>query len=122
MREIRMLIGGERCAAATGATFERRNPLDGSVATRAPAATPVDALAAVDAAAKALPAWAALGPGERRALLAKAAQTLEARSDAFVQAMAAETGAAAPWAAFNVHLAAGMLTEAAALTTQIQAR
>jgi benzaldehyde dehydrogenase (NAD) len=33
--------------------------------------------------------------------------------------MAAETGAAAPWAGFNVHLAAGMLQEAAALTTQI---
>ncbi len=36
-----------------------------------------------------------------------------------VAAMAAETGAAAPWAGFNVHLAAGMLQEAAALTTQI---
>ena len=28
----------------------------------------------------------------------------------------AETGAAAPWAGFNVHLAAGMLQEAAAIT------
>mgnify|MGYP002135603809 CR=1 FL=1 len=35
--------------------FERRNPLDHSVATRAPAATPADAVAAVDAAAKARP-------------------------------------------------------------------
>ena len=33
--------------------------------------------------------------------------------------MAAETGASAMWAGFNVHLAAGLLTEAAALTTQI---
>ncbi len=34
MTDIRMLIGGEPRAAATGATFERRNPLDHSVATR----------------------------------------------------------------------------------------
>jgi benzaldehyde dehydrogenase (NAD) len=119
MKEIRMLIGGARRAAATGAVFERRNPLDGSVATRAPAATPADAVAAVDAAAAAFPAWSALGPGARRALLTKAAHALEARADAFAQAMAAETGASAGWAGFNAHLAAGMLVEAAALTTQI---
>ena len=33
--------------------------------------------------------------------------------------MARETGASAQWAGFNVHLAAGLLTEAASLTTQI---
>ncbi|WP_119157277.1 aldehyde dehydrogenase [Caldimonas tepidiphila] len=119
MNEIRMLIGGERSAAATGATFERRNPLDGSVATRAPAASAADARRAVDAAAQAFPAWSALGPAERRALLLKAAAALEARTPGFVAAMAAETGAAGPWAGFNVHLAAGMLQEAAAITTQI---
>ncbi len=34
--------------------------------------------------------------------------------------MAAETGATAHWAGFNVHLAADILREAAALTTQIE--
>ncbi len=114
-----MLIGGAMRAAANGATFARRNPLDQSVATRAPAATPEDAVAAVEAAAQAFPAWAALGPGERRALLMRAAKALEARAEDFTAAMAAETGASAIWAGFNVHLAAGMLLEAAALTTQI---
>jgi len=33
--------------------------------------------------------------------------------------MAAEIGATAPWSGFNVHLAAGMMREAAALTTQV---
>ncbi|RST52579.1 aldehyde dehydrogenase [Variovorax sp. MHTC-1] len=116
---ISMLIDGERRSAASGATFERRNPLDDSVATVAPAATPADAIAAVDAAAQAFAGWSQTGPGERRALLLKAAQALEARTDAFVQAMARETGASAMWAGFNVHLAAGILVEAAALTTQI---
>lgn len=119
MKNIDMLIGGASCAASNGATFERRNPMDQSVATCAPAATPDDARAAVDAAAKAFPSWAAMGPGERRALLMKASQALEAKSDAFVAAMAAETGASAIWAGFNVHLAADMLLEAAAITTQI---
>lgn len=119
MNDIRMLIGGERCAATTGRTFERRGPLDDGTATRAPAAGPDDARQAVVAAAKALPGWAATGPGERRALLLRAAAALEAKADAFAAAMASETGASAPWAGFNVHLAAGMLQEAAALTTQV---
>jgi len=119
MNEISMLIAGERAAASNAASFERRNPLDGTVATRAPAATSADALRAVDAAAAAFPAWSALGPGERRALLMKAAHALEAKGEAFAKAMAAETGASGLWAGFNVHLAAGMLLEAAALTTQI---
>jgi acyl-CoA reductase-like NAD-dependent aldehyde dehydrogenase len=119
MHDIRLLIGGESLAAASGKTFERLNPMDGSVATRAPAASAADAVRAVEAAAAAFPAWSALGPGARRALLLKAAAALEARTPQFAETMAAETGAGAPWAGFNVHLAAGMLQEAAAITTQI---
>ncbi|ANH73165.1 aldehyde dehydrogenase family protein [Ralstonia insidiosa] len=114
-----MLINGERVRACNGAVFERHNPLDGSVATRAPAATVEDARNAVDAAAAAFPGWAAMGPTERRALLMRAAQALEAKGTAFAAAMAAETGASALWAGFNVHLAASGLQEAAAMVTQI---
>ncbi|MDM0033016.1 aldehyde dehydrogenase [Variovorax sp. J22P271] len=119
MTSISMLINGERRSAEGGASFERRNPLDGSVATVAPAASPADAVAAVEAAAAAFPAWSAMGPGERRGLLLKASVALEAKGAAFAEAMAAETGASGMWAGFNVHLAAGMLLEAASLTTQI---
>lgn len=63
MSTISMLINGNRVQARNGAQFERRNPLDGSVATTAPAASVEDATAAVDAAARAFPAWAAIGPG-----------------------------------------------------------
>ena len=66
MSTISMLIDGQAVAAADGATFERLNPLDGSLATTAPAASAADARAAADAAARAFPAWAAMGPGERR--------------------------------------------------------
>lgn len=119
MNSISMLINGEQVAAKNGATFTRVNPLDDSVATTAPAGTAADAKAAVDAAAEAFPRWAATSPGERRALLMNAAHSLEAKADAFAAAMAAETGASGIWAGFNVHLAANMLEEAAALTTQI---
>ena len=116
---IHMLIGDQRRQASNGATFERRNPLDASVATTAPAATVADAVAAVDAAQSALKQWSQLGPTARREYLLKASDALRAKESAFAQAMAAETGASAMWAGFNVHLAADMLKEAAALTTQI---
>ncbi|MFZ5549513.1 MAG: aldehyde dehydrogenase [Pseudomonadota bacterium] len=119
MSDLSMLINGLAVTAERGATFDRLNPLDGSVATRAPAASPADAVMAVEAAATAFPAWAAMGPGERRALLLKAADKLEAKTPQFCEALPSETGATAMWAGFNVHLAAGMIREAAALTTQI---
>ncbi len=119
MNEIDMLINGERRSATGAAVFERRNPLDNSLASRAPAATVADARAAVAAAAAAFPAWSAMGPGERRALLMRAADALQARAEDFAQAMAAETGASHHWAGFNVKLAADGLREAAAMTTQI---
>ena len=119
MQTISMLIGGEHVTATGGATFDRRNPLDGQVATRAPAATPDDARRAVDAAARAFPAWAEIGPSARRTLLLEAARVLDSKGEAFAQAVASETGGSAMWAGFNVHLAAGMLAEAAAMTTQV---
>ena len=105
--------------SAVGRTFERRNPVTGEVASRAPAQNAAEAKAAADAAAAAFPAWSALGPNPRRALLNKAASALEARADAFVAAMMEETGSTEGWARFNLMLAAGMVREAAALTTQI---
>jgi len=119
MSDLTMLINGLAVSAEKGATFERRNPLDGSVAARAPAASVNDAIAAVDSAAEAFKTWSLTGPGERRALLLKAADALEAKTPKFVEAVSAETGATGMWAGFNVMLASSMVREAAALTTQI---
>jgi vanillin dehydrogenase len=119
MSDLTMLINGLAVSAEKGATFERRNPLDGSVATRAPAASTADAVAAVEAAAEAFKTWSQTGPNARRALLLKAADALEAKTPKFIEAVPAETGATGMWAGFNVMLAAGMIREAASLTTQI---
>src|SRR5258706_212792 len=121
MFETLLMINNRDVQAPGGATFERRNPMDGTVATRAAAGTVTDANAAADAARAAWPAWAALGPTARRALLLRAGDALAARRGDFVSTMAQETGSAGAWAGFNVQLAAGMLREAAALTTQVAA-
>lgn len=120
MEQVQLLIGNADAAASNAATFVRANPISGEPATTAAAASVADAKAAVDAAAAAFPNWSATGPSERRAKLMKAADLLEARAQQFATLMMAETGSTIGWGHFNCHLAAGMLREAAALTTQIQ--
>jgi acyl-CoA reductase-like NAD-dependent aldehyde dehydrogenase len=105
--------------SSTQAVFERLDPVTGAVATTSVAMGPDLARAAADAAHAALPAWSALGPNARRALLYKAAEALEARANDFVAAMMGEIGATEGWARFNLMLAASMVREAASLTTQI---
>jgi benzaldehyde dehydrogenase (NAD) len=99
--------------------FERLSPLTGEVVSSATAMTAADIPAITARAAAAFPSWAAQGPNARRAALIKAADALLARKDAFVAAMIAETGATVGWALFNLDLAAGVVREAAAITTQI---
>jgi acyl-CoA reductase-like NAD-dependent aldehyde dehydrogenase len=114
-----LLIGGAVGAAQDNAVFERRNPANGALATSAAAASPADVDRAVKAAQDAFPAWSAMLPGARRALLLKAADVMEARRADFVERGVAEAGGAPVWYQFNVTLAANMLREAAAMTTQI---
>ncbi|MCP5085433.1 MAG: aldehyde dehydrogenase [Rhodobacteraceae bacterium] len=121
MEPLALLIGGKNIEASNGKTFDRRNPMTREVATIAAAASTEDAIRAADAAAAAaFPAWSETGPAERRANLNAAADALEARRGDLIKAMAEETGATVAWAGFNIMLAAGMLREAAALTTMIK--
>lgn len=101
------------------ATFTRTNPLSEQPASTASAASG-DARRSVEAAAAAFPQWRDTAPAERRRLLLEAAEQMQQREAKFIAAMSAETGATAHWAGFNVHLAADILREAAALTTQIE--
>ncbi len=119
MDEIGLLIGGQATGAAAGATFERRSPHDDSAVTRAASGRAADAIAAVEAAAAAFPAWSQVGPNPRRKLLLKAADLMEARAPEFARLATAETGATIGWGMFNAMLAAGILREAGSMTTQI---
>lgn len=117
--DITMLIGGADTPATDDALFERRNPVSGDVATRAPAAKQADVDKAVEAAAAAFPEWSEMGPGARRKILNKAADAMDAHTEEFIKVAMAETGATGPWIGFNVMLAANMLREAASMTTQV---
>lgn len=119
MFEANLLIGGDDVRACDGATFDRRNPLGGAIATRAAAATVADAGAAADAAGAAIPGWAATGPKDRRAKLTAAADLIEKRAADFVAMMMDELGATRAYALFNVRQGVDTLREAAAMTTQV---
>jgi len=99
--------------------FDRINPLTGEVASTAVAMQAADIPRICAKAEIGFASWSQQGPNARRAVLLAAATALEAKQAEFVAAMAAEVGATAGWAGFNVMLAASMLREAASITTQI---
>lgn len=119
MTELKLLIAGEARPAAGNTTFQRHNPLSQAAVTTAAAASVSDANAAADAAADAFKVWCNSSVGERRAKLLKAAELMESYQGEFISRMVAETGATPAWAGFNVMVAAGILREAASLTTSI---
>ncbi|RZL95579.1 MAG: aldehyde dehydrogenase [Variovorax sp.] len=118
--ESELLIDNRRSPAESGATFERHHPTSGAVVTRAAAGSVDDAVRAVESASAAFKTWRHSPPSERRRILLKAADVLEARTQEFIETMAAEVGSPALWAGFNVMLAANLFREAASMTTQLQ--
>ncbi|MBB3649684.1 acyl-CoA reductase-like NAD-dependent aldehyde dehydrogenase [Rhizobium sp. BK619] len=116
---ISLLINGADRPASDGRTYDRIDPFTEKLASRAAAASLEDAAAAADAASAAFAAWSKTGPGQRRAILMKAADIMDSKVGEFTQLMIEETGATAPWAGFNVMFAANILREAGAMTTQI---
>ncbi|NNG68565.1 aldehyde dehydrogenase [Rhizobium laguerreae] len=116
---ISLLINGADRAASGGRTYDRIDPFTEKLASRAAAADLDDVAAAVSAASAAFGAWSKTGPGQRRAILMKAADIMDSKVAEFTRLMIEETGSTAPWAGFNVMLAANILREAGAMTTQI---
>ncbi|MFU8927959.1 aldehyde dehydrogenase [Acinetobacter puyangensis] len=119
MQNVQLLIHGKSLDASTAETFQRISPIDGKVASVAAAATIDDVDAAIASAHRAFATWSALSPTERRMRLLKAADLLNQRTQQFIDVAVNEIGSSPTWYGFNVHLAANMLREAAAMTTQI---
>lgn len=84
---------GDQWVDGGGGTYDVVNPATEELVGRAPDATVADAEAAAEAAAAAFPAWSQTSPEERAALLDRAADLLEERSDELVPLVQAETGA-----------------------------
>ncbi len=87
-------IGGASVPAASGATFDTISPVDLSVLAKVARGGKADIDAAVAAAKAAFPAWSRTPGDERRRILLKVAQAIEARSEeiAFTECM--DTGQA----------------------------
>jgi vanillin dehydrogenase len=119
MQNVQLLIHGQSVAASSGHTFERISPIDGSVASISAAATLNDVDRAIESAHEAFKTWSVLSPTDRRLKLLKAADLMDQKTEQFIQTAIHEIGSTATWYGFNVHLAANMLREAAAMTTQI---
>ncbi len=122
MFEVDSLARDSGRIASTPRTFDRLNPLTGTVATRAAAATVEDATAAAASAAAAFRSWSAVGPSDRRGRLMAAAGALEAHEGEFPggHGRGAWRDLGGSWSRFNVSLGAGMLREAAAMTTAVR--
>ncbi|MFC2254966.1 aldehyde dehydrogenase family protein [Labrys portucalensis] len=113
-----LLIGGREIPSTDNRLVDDISPWTGEVYAKVAAASPADVTAAVDAAAAAFPAWAAMRPFQRRKIFLRAADLMEARIENAIATMAGEVGGARPWAKFNVELCVEILREAAAAITQ----
>jgi acyl-CoA reductase-like NAD-dependent aldehyde dehydrogenase len=109
--EWRQFIGGEWVAAAD--TFDDLDPYTGEVMARVPRGTRYDAHRAVEAAAEAFPAWAALPPAAKQDLFLRAADILRDREAELAALATRETGATVGAAHFQVGFVIGMLRQAA---------
>ncbi|MFN8061036.1 MAG: 5-carboxymethyl-2-hydroxymuconate semialdehyde dehydrogenase [Vicinamibacterales bacterium] len=77
-----------------GPTFENLSPLDGTVLNRVASGTAEDVDRAAQAAAEAFPAWRAIDGAERRRLLHRVADGIEARADEIALVESVDTGQA----------------------------
>jgi acyl-CoA reductase-like NAD-dependent aldehyde dehydrogenase len=109
-----LLINGKEVPALSGRTTEDVNPYTGETYATVAAAGAEDVTRAVNAADAAFGTWSTTSPFARRKILLVAADLLDSKAQQAVEIMTGEVGATAPWAFFNVALAANMLREAAA--------
>lgn len=119
MTDYRMYLDGQWVQAADGSLYADKNPYTGDTIGMVPAGGPDDARKAIDAAQAAFPGWAAYPPAEKRKLLFRAADIMDRRSGEFSAMLAAETGAAGPFARFQAHTGPEFLREAASQVYQV---
>jgi acyl-CoA reductase-like NAD-dependent aldehyde dehydrogenase len=108
-------IGGEWVEASGGKTFEDSDPFTGEAVASVPAGTREDAKRAIEAAAKAFPAWSQTPPEQRQRVFLKAADILESRAEDIATWLTRETGSTFGFAMFQLHFVPGLFRQAAAL-------
>jgi acyl-CoA reductase-like NAD-dependent aldehyde dehydrogenase len=96
MTDRGLLIDGRWMAAREGGEAEIRDPATGEVVGRSAIAGPRDVDAAVAAAQRAGPAWAATHPDERCAILRRAADLIERHTPEIAELLTREQGKPLP--------------------------
>ncbi len=81
MITLRHFIGGEFTDPSSGETFESISPIDNKPIATVARGDDIDVGRAVRAAREAFPAWGAMDPAERRRILFRVAEGIEARLD-----------------------------------------
>ncbi|MDT9700529.1 gamma-aminobutyraldehyde dehydrogenase [Streptomyces sp. P17] len=92
LRRLRNYIDGEFRDAADGRTTEVVNPVTGEAYATAPLSGQADVDAAMEAAARAFPAWRDTTPAERQKALLKIADAFEERAEELIAAEVENTG------------------------------
>jgi len=87
-----MIIEGERAKAASGKTYEVRNPATGELVDEVPSGGPSDVDRAANAAAKAFRSWSKLAPNKRAEILHKAARHMLEKVEAIAPILTKEQG------------------------------
>ncbi|MFC0440001.1 NAD-dependent succinate-semialdehyde dehydrogenase [Kutzneria buriramensis] len=101
-----LFIGGEWRPASDGARITVLDPATAETLTTVANGTVEDGLAAVGAAAAALPAWAATAPRQRADVLLRAFQLMHERSEELATLIVRENGKALPDARAELNYAA----------------
>jgi acyl-CoA reductase-like NAD-dependent aldehyde dehydrogenase len=113
IKEYRYFAGGEWRIAENHKLFGVYRPYDRGLYARVAAGGRPEAKLAVDAAAKAFPAWSQTTPAERARLFFKAVEIVKHRRAEIAEILAIETGSTISFATFQQDLVAATIEQAA---------
>jgi len=113
VQEFKYFAGGEWRAAENKKLFDVYRPYDRKLYARVAAGGRTEATIAVDAAAKAFPAWSQSTPAERAKLFFKAVEIVKRRRAEIANILAIETGSTISFSTFQQDLVAATIEQAA---------
>src|SRR5271169_730026 len=113
VKEYSYFAGNQWRKAEGNQFFEVHEPYSGKLFARVAAASRADARAAVDAAAKAFPAWAESTPAAKARLFLKASEIVKRRRTEIAEVLTRETGSTISFATFQQDLVAATLEQVA---------
>jgi acyl-CoA reductase-like NAD-dependent aldehyde dehydrogenase len=113
IKEYKYFVGGEWRSAEGNKLFDVYQPYDRALYARVAAGGRSEAKRAVEAAAKAFPAWSQTAPAERAKLFFKAVEIVRRRRAEIAKTLALETGSTISFATFQQDLVAATIEQAA---------